>query len=125
MVIDVPRGGLDDVDIFIPDRVLDLATRFAHGKLCEDATADGDAEDLADAINEGRVRISAEDDDVANHIRPKAKMGSVSLPDASGGRAEASSRTEQRGGGPVFVRRTDAVESTSLSKIVKHHLGRN
>ena len=67
MIVDSPASGLDDEDIFAPDRVLDLAAALATGELAEDAVPGRDVEVVADGVGELRVRVAREHDDVSHH----------------------------------------------------------
>jgi len=67
VVVDAAGAGLDDVDILAADGVLDLAAALAAREFCEDAVAGRDAEEVADIFRQLRVRVAAEEDDVADH----------------------------------------------------------
>ena len=67
MIVDGPASGLDDEDIFAPDRVLDLAPALATRELAEDAVPGRDVEIVADGVGELRVRVAREHDNVSHH----------------------------------------------------------
>ena len=51
-IVDFSSAGLDDVDIFTPDRVLDLAAGLADRELGEETVARRNAQDVADAVDQ-------------------------------------------------------------------------
>lgn len=67
VVVDRATTRLDDEDILATDRVLDLAASLAARELAEDAVAQGDAEHVAYAVGQLRVRVAREHDNVADH----------------------------------------------------------
>jgi hypothetical protein len=61
-------AGLDNVNILSTDRVLDLASALTAREFGEDAVAGRDAKDVANAIRQLRMGVTAEQDNVANHV---------------------------------------------------------
>lgn len=76
-IVDLPSAGLDDVDILTAHRVLDLAASLPDRELPEDAAAGRYSQDVADAIDQLRMGISAEDNDVADHVECSCFFGSL------------------------------------------------
>lgn len=74
-----PEARLNDVHILASNRVLDLAAAFSRRELGQDAVAWWQAERITDAVDQGRVRVSAENHDVADH-----DDGSIGLYKGSG-----------------------------------------
>ncbi len=67
VVVDLAAARLDDIDILSTDRVLDLKTALADRKLGKDSLACCNAEGVTDGLDQLRVRLPAEDHDIACH----------------------------------------------------------
>lgn len=62
------EASLDDVDILSAHGILNFATTFARGELGQDPAAGGQAENTADALHQFGVGVTAEDDNVTDHL---------------------------------------------------------
>lgn len=68
-------GGLDDVDIFSTNRLLDFATRFSNRELGQNTVARRYSEDIADVMNELGVGVAPKDNQIADHLFVGIKDG--------------------------------------------------
>ena len=71
-------AGLDNVNILSTDRVLDLASALTAREFGEGAVAGRDAKDVANAISQLGVGVTAEQNNVANHVCRVDWLGSTS-----------------------------------------------
>lgn len=62
------EASLDNVDILSAHGILNFATTFARGELGQDPAAGGQAENTADAFHQFGVGVTAEDDNVTDHL---------------------------------------------------------
>jgi hypothetical protein len=67
-IVDLSCSGLDDVDIFASHRVLDLTTSLTNRELAKDPVAGRHTQVVADPVDQLRMRVSTEDNDISNHV---------------------------------------------------------
>lgn len=67
MIVGLPASRLDNVHVLATNRVLDLAAALSHLELGQDAVAWWNREDAADLVNQLRVGVATEDDNIADH----------------------------------------------------------
>jgi hypothetical protein len=67
VIINLATSGLDDVDVFLTDRLLDLNPGLAHGELREQNLRGWDSQHTADRFGQLRVGSAPDDNKIANH----------------------------------------------------------
>lgn len=67
MVVDFSTARLDDVNIFLPDRLLNFNPSLTDGKFGEQNLCGRDTQHTANSLSQLRVGVSSNDNKVANH----------------------------------------------------------
>jgi hypothetical protein len=70
VVIDLPPAGLDDVDVFFSNGLLDFDSSLADSKLREKDIGLGHTQVVADGASQLWVGGSPDDDNVSDHFLP-------------------------------------------------------
>lgn len=68
MVIDCSTSRLNNEHIFSSYRIFDFAAGLSNGKFAQNSVAGRYSQHITDAVGEGRMGITREDDDVSHHV---------------------------------------------------------